>query len=77
MSESEIYYYKCPECNEEMELGFVTTNHSIRWANEKNKNSIWAHKSESLTGSIWKTKNPACSALRCRNCNLVIFKSST
>ncbi len=72
----EIKDYKCPECNSKMERGFVSTNHSFRWASDKNTGSFFAINAETLTpNSIWKLKNPKCSALRCRTCDLVLFKN--
>ena len=69
----EIKDYSCPECNSIMKKGFVTTNHSIRWATDINQGNYSIINTEKLTKVGW-LKNPKVSALRCKSCCLVLFK---
>jgi len=67
--------YPCPECQSEMESGFVTSNHSIRWAQNESEGSFFGIRAETLTPrSILRLRNPKCHALRCRKCGIVIFE---
>jgi len=67
--------YKCPECNAEMEKGYVLSDNSIRWAETEEQGAVWGLSAETLTPkSYWKLTNPKCDGLRCKKCKIVIFR---
>ena len=67
--------YSCPECSSTMENGYVTSNHSIRWAKDKSEGNYIGVNAETLTPfSLIAIKNPKCIGLRCRDCGIVLFK---
>src|SRR5262245_13027050 len=75
INDAELKTYPCPECAKEMERGYVLAHHSIRWARDEKKGSIFVIAAETLTpGSFFRLRNPRCAGLRCRQCGLVLFK---
>ncbi|MFZ5857040.1 MAG: PF20097 family protein [Chloroflexota bacterium] len=65
--------YPCPQCGQEMEKGYVLGHHSIRWAIDEKQGSQFAIAAEALSPiPFWE--NPRLPALRCRQCDLVIFQ---
>jgi len=67
--------YPCPECGAEMERGFVTTNHSLRWSQKESTGRFFAIAAEPLSPIGWVT-NPKCPGLRCRKCRVVVLKET-
>jgi len=63
----------CPECGGDMIEGYVTSNHSIRWARSKSEGSQFGIMAEGLTKIGWYS-NPHVPAVRCKKCRLVIFR---
>jgi hypothetical protein len=65
--------YKCPKCHQKMEEGYLVSNHWIVWTEREDfaNTSIWGE--EKLTKIGW-IKNPNIPGIRCRKCNLAIWK---
>ncbi|GIO27286.1 PF20097 family protein [Ornithinibacillus bavariensis] len=63
---------RCPECSNEVKQGYIFSPRRICWS-ESADSIIYDSGSEVLMGdSIFKIKKIP--ALRCKKCNLVIFK---
>jgi hypothetical protein len=74
-AESTLPSYPCPECAREMERGYVTSQHSMRWSGDEATGSFFLIAAETLTpGSIFRWRNPKCVGWRCRQCGLVLLK---
>lgn len=68
--------YQCPQCNETMEPGFlVTTLYALRWARTESQGKFFPIQAERITKKFisWWTA-PHHHGLRCRECDLVLFK---
>jgi hypothetical protein len=72
--------YRCPECAQPMERGYVRAGHSIRWESWDDDASprLFAFvRSEKLTSDeILGGSDVKCLGLRCRTCGLVLFKQA-
>ncbi len=71
--EKQLADYRCPQCDQEMERGFVTATQSIRWAVDEKQGGFFGIAAEVLKKGGWTT-HPKCPALRCKKCQLVVFQ---
>jgi hypothetical protein len=61
---------KCPVCSRELEKGYVHANRGIYWDTKRHR--IWAWSGEAVM-SMWSWAVPYASALRCKNCKIIVF----
>ena len=65
----------CPNCNSEMEQGFIQSSHGILWSKRKHKFSFWAGKDDIEVGA------PALFGLykesyHCPQCDTIVIQPS-
>lgn len=69
---------RCPECNEEMEQGYITTTGRMYWRTWDDQSWILTEQQHGVSGT-----NPGffsanrLSGYRCSGCELVIFRHGT
>lgn len=69
--------FKCPNCGYQMEEGTIATCESIKWIENKTKSSflnILNFEELIPNCTMFKFQNNKTEALRCSNCQIVIFK---